>query len=266
MEEIRIDSFLVKTNKFTSREKAQSAISSGQVFVNGKVCQKVSTKIDEGDKIEIKEGDVFVSRGAYKLLKAKEAFGIDFYDKIVLDIGASTGGFSQVALLSGAKKVYSLDVGKGELDESLAQNPKIVNLENTDFREVDQKLISDAEIVVGDISFISLRHIFPKIKEFFGQKAEIYMLFKPQFECGKELAKRFKGVIKDKKVHISVLRDFVLYLKGLGYEVCDLTYSSIKGKAGNIEYLFAINGNKKTFDISKVVEEAFEKLKGQSLS
>lgn len=261
MEEIRLDSFLVKTNKFTSREKAQNAILSGRVFVNGKVCQKSSTKIDEDDKIEIKEGDVFVSRGAYKLLKAKEAFEIDFYDKIVLDIGASTGGFSQVALLSGAKKVYSLDVGKGELNESLAKNPKIVNLENTDFREVEQKLISDAEIVVGDISFISLRHIFPKIKEFFGQKAQIYMLFKPQFECGKEIAKRFKGVIKDKKIHISLLKEFVLYLKGLGYEVCDLTYSSIKGKAGNIEYLFAINGKKKTFDITKVVEEAFEKVK-----
>lgn len=261
MAETRLDIFLVEKRLFPSREKAKNAISSGRIFVNGKICDKVSTKVQENDKIEVKEGDTFVSRGAYKLLKAKEAFGIDFSDKIVLDIGASTGGFTQVALLSGAKKVYSLDVGKGELDQSLIENPKVVNLEDTDFRDVDKNLVCDAEIVVGDISFISLRHIFPKISEIFGAKVQIYMLFKPQFECGKELAKKFKGVIKDKKVHISLLREFILYLKGFGYEVCDLTYSSIKGKAGNIEYLFAINGKKKTFDISKVVEEAFNKLK-----
>ncbi len=261
MEEIRLDSFLVTKKYFSSREKAQNAIVNGAVFVNGKNCTKASTKVAEIDKIEVKEGDAYVSRGAYKLLKAKEAFEIDFSDKIVLDIGASTGGFTQVALGNGAKKVYALDVGKGELDKTLAANEKVVNLENTDFRDVAKDLVGDAQIIVGDISFISLRHIFPKIKEIFGQNVQIFMLFKPQFECGKEIAKKYKGVIKDKKVHVSLLKDFIVYLKGLGYEVCNLTSSPIKGKAGNIEYLFAINGNKKTFDISKVVEEAFSEVK-----
>lgn len=259
--ETRIDTFLVKIGKFASREKAQKAIESGLVFVNGKVCSKVSTKISEKDEIEVEEGDGWVSRGAYKLLKAKEAFKIDFFGKIVLDIGASTGGFTQVALKSGAKKVYALDVGRGELDKNLAADERVVNLENTDFRNVAADLVRDAESVVGDLSFISLRHIFPKIIEIFGQNVQIFMLFKPQFECGKEIAKKYKGVVLDKKVHISLLRDFVLYVKGLGFDVCDLTFSPVKGKAGNIEYLFAIGGNKKTFDVTKVVEEAFKLLK-----
>ena len=258
MEEIRLDVFLVNKKYFSSREKAQNAIANGAVFVNGKVCNKASSKISENDKIEVKEGDGFVSRGAYKLLKAKETFKIDFFDKIVLDIGASTGGFTQVALENGAKKVYALDVGSGELDKSLLADDRVVNLENTDFRQATVDLIGDAEIVIGDISFISLRHIFPKIIEILGQNVQIFMLFKPQFECGKEIAKKFKGVVADKKIHISLLRGFVLYLKGIGFEVCDLTFSPVKGKAGNIEYLFAINGNKKTFDVSKVVEEAFK--------
>ncbi len=261
MEEIRLDVYLVNKNFFASRQKAQAAIEEGLVFVNGKICTKVSTRVSEKDIIEIKEGDGYVSRGAYKLLKAKEAFEIDFEDKIVLDIGASTGGFTQVALEGGAKNVYSLDVGKGELDKTLAADKRVVNLEGVDFRGAKKDVVGDADIIVGDISFISLRHICPKIIELFGTKNQIFMLFKPQFECGKEIAKKFKGVIKDKKIHISLLKDFVGYIKELGLEVCDLTFSPIKGKAGNIEYLFAINGKKKAFDISKVVEEAFKALK-----
>ncbi len=205
---------------------------------------------------------MYVSRGAYKLLGAIEKFGIDLNGKVVLDIGASTGGFSEVCLENGAKKVYALDVGKSQLDKKLKLDKRVVDIENTDFREVSKEVFQDVDFITGDLSFISLRHIFPKIVEIFGASKEICMLFKPQFECGKEFAKKFKGVVLDKKLHKNLLEEFCLYLKGLGFKISGLCYSSIQGKEGNIEYLFYLNGEQ-NFDgnVSKVVDEAFEILK-----
>lgn len=258
---MRLDKFLYENRGISSRSKAQSLIKNGLVLVDDKVILKPSYELLCYETITILDYPKYVSRGAEKLLTACDVFNLDFKGKFVTDIGASTGGFTQVALEKGAIKVYAVDVGKGELDASLESDERVVNLENTDFRTLDSDKVKGTNMVIGDISFISLKHIFPKIKELFG-RTEIVILFKPQFECGKEIAKRYKGVIKNSAIHKSLLKDFVSYLKGLDFYVCGLTYSHIRGKSGNIEYLFYINGkNKFDFDIETIVESAFSYFK-----
>ncbi len=260
---MRLDKYLFENGFVDSRSKAQTLIKEGLVYVDGKLIDKTSYEPENSQNITILSHSEYVSRGAYKLITAIENFNIDFENKIVVDIGASTGGFTQVALKYGAKKVYAIDVGQGELSKSLASDKRVINLENTDFRAIKKEQVIDANIIVGDISFISLKHIFPKIKELFG-KIEIVILFKPQFECGKEIAKKYKGVIKDKNIHKTLLKDFLLYLKGLNYTVSNLTYSSITGKSGNIEYLFHINSKTQAnINVDEVVEVAFNHFKNK---
>lgn len=265
MNEKRLDILLVERGEFSSREKAQTAIKKGRVVADGKVQNKPAFLVSENSKIEVVQDENYISRGAYKIEKAKEFFGLDFFDKVVLDIGASTGGFTDFALRNGARQVLAVDVGNGELAKNLREDKRVINLENQDFRTIDNNICKDVNMIIGDLSFISLRHIFPKIKEIFGETAEIAMLFKPQFECGTTIAKKYKGVIKDRKIHIKLLKDFVSYLQSFGYNIVGLTYSPITGKNGNIEYLFYINKNcKQHFNITsieKLVDEAFDKTK-----
>ncbi len=256
----RLDIALVKLGYFSSREKAQECIKKGEIYVNGKAVKKPSFLVSEGDKVENNCKEEYVSRGAYKLKGADEKFKLDFVDKVVLDIGASTGGFTQYALLKGAKKVYSVDVGRGELSPVLQVDGRVTNIEGQDFRTLDKNICPDVNMIIGDVSFISLKHIFPKIVEMYGEKIEVVMLFKPQFECGKEAAKKYKGVVLDKKLHIKLLEDFLVYLTTFGFKVCGLTVSSIRGKEGNIEYLFHLNGaNCQEINIEKIVNTAFGK-------
>lgn len=258
---MRLDKYLYEKKGITSRAKAQQLIKNGLVFVDGKNILKPSYELLCYESITIAEYHDYVSRGAKKLLGAIEKFQLDFKQKIVIDIGASTGGFTQVAIEHGAKKVYAVDVGKDELDKSLKEDIHVINIENTDFRNLEKDKVSDVNMVIGDISFISLKHIFPKIKEMF-IKPEIVILFKPQFECGKEIAKKYKGVIRNSSIHKNLLKDFIAYLNGINYEVCGLTYSPIQGKNGNIEYILYINGEKHfPFDIDKTVTSAFEQFK-----
>lgn len=254
---MRLDKYLVETGFFVSREKAQLAIKEGRVFVNGKI-GKSSTILSESDKVEVRAGDEYVSRGAYKLIGAQTIFGVNFFDKVVLDIGASTGGFTQVALLGGAKKVYALDIGHGQLDQRLVKNDRVVDLSGLDFRA--SKKLDDVNLIVSDLSFISLRHILPKITEEYPQ-IEAVLLFKPQFECGEVLARKYKGVVLDKKLHMNLLSDFVSYLSSLPVTISGLTSSPITGKNGNIEYLIHLNTINKAIDVKKVVDEAFDKIK-----
>ena len=256
MGKVRLDQFLVARGDCSSRERAVQAIKSGRVLVEGKVVSKPSFLV-EGEEVAILPADEYVSRGAFKIKKAFEKFGLSFEEKVLVDIGASTGGFTDFALKNGAKKVYAIDVGKGELAPSFRQDERVVNLEGQDFRLIDKNLCKDANMIIGDLSFISLRHILPKVVELFGKDIEICMLFKPQFECGKEIAKKCKGVIKDKALHKRLLKEFCGYVLGLGLKISALTFSPIKGKSGNIEYLFHINGQNKSFDIDKIVDEAF---------
>lgn len=253
----RLDVLLTEKYGIQSRSKAQNLIKQNLVLVDGKPV-KASSLIDENQKVEILEHDNFVSRGAYKLLGAIENFNIDLNGKVVLDVGASTGGFTQVALQNGANKVYALDVGKGELDKTLAQDPRVVNMESTDIRKLKKESVVDVNMVVGDLSFISLTKVLPTIKGLFGNIQTMF-LFKPQFECGKEIAKKYKGVIKDKNLHIKLLNEFVEYTNMIGFPICDIVASPIKGGDGNIEYLLHFNKDKKYFNIKNIVEKAFEK-------
>lgn len=256
--EIRLDN-LVANKENISRSRAQVLIKEGKVEVEGKILTKPAFMVDENAGIVVNDDDKYVSRGAYKLKKAIEVFDVDVAGKIVLDMGASTGGFTQVALENGATKVYSVDVGRGELDKCLVNNEKVVNLEGTDIRLLTKGMVGDTQIVVGDLSFISLCLVLPKINNLFG-KIECILLFKPQFECGKEIARKFKGIIKDKNIHKKLINDFIQEIKGYDYIISDITYSPIKGKSGNIEYLLHLNGkNQKTIDVDSLVDLAFIK-------
>ena len=254
--DMRIDVYLVGCGLAKSRAKAQELIESGLVFVDGKIISKASTIVTGEEKIEVKTHDEYVSRGAYKLLGAIDKFALDFGGRVVLDMGASTGGFTQVALNHGAKKVYAVDVGKGQLDKLLREDKRVVSIEEMDVRAIDAKELSDVDFIIGDLSFISLKKVLPHIKNEFGDK-EMCLLFKPQFECGQALAKKCRGVIKDEKVHLRLLKDFCEFIKVLGFSLSGLAVSPIKGGDGNREYLVYLNGKGEAEDIEKVVKDAF---------
>ena len=254
----RLDKFLLENKFFSSREKAKSAIIEGKVFVDGKI-KAPSYQVSGDEKIEIKTSENYVSRGAYKLLRAIDMFGVSLKNLIVLDIGASTGGFTQVALENGAKKVYALDVGTNQLDEKIKANPNVVDLSGCDFRGSPK--IDDVDFIVSDLSFISLKLIIPEIIKRYGKNIPMILLFKPQFECGREIAKMKNGVIKDIKVHKKLLSEFADYLKSFGIKISGIIYSPITGKNGNVEYLFYLNGDKFfAFDTEKLCECAFKHL------
>lgn len=255
---MRLDKFLVENGWFASREKAQQALKDKRVFVDGKCVEKSSFEIND-EKVEIKSQEDFVSRGAYKLLGAVQNFGLKFEGKTVLDIGASTGGFTQVCLNLGAKKVYALDVGHGQLNPQIALDERVVSMEGLDFRQA-QKL-EDVNSIVSDISFISLTHILPILSRDYPQ-VEMVLLFKPQFECGERLAKKFNGVVLDAKLHTRLLNDFLDCLKVYNLRLSGLCYSPVCGKEGNIEYLVYINGaSNQSVSVDSIVSEAFKKLK-----
>ena len=253
----RLDKFLFSKGYFSSRQKAQQAIEEGKVFVDGKL-KNPSFNVLGNEKIEVLNDEEYVSRGAFKLLKAVDVFGLNLKDKVVLDVGASTGGFTQVCLKEGAKKVYALDVGKGQLHDKLKVSAKVVDLSETDFRT--SKKYDDVDFIVSDVSFISLKHIIPEILQRY-EFVPVVVLFKPQFECGMEFAKKKNGVVKDKKLHLKLLKDFLAYLKGFHIKISGIAYSPIAGKNGNIEYLFYLNGQKDFVEkIENIVDEAFKKL------
>lgn len=258
----RLDQFLVMKGYQESRERAKRAILEGQVFVNDKVIDVPATKINGDEKITLGENVLkYVSRGALKLSKAKDVFDINFKDRIVLDIGSSTGGFTEVSLENGAKEVIAVDVGKDVMHSKLRNDKRIKLFEEQDFRLIDREKIERANLIVTDVSFISLRLIFPKIVDIFGNDIEIVLLFKPQFECGETLAKKYNGVIRNSKIHKKLLTDFVNYVSVFGFKICGIDYSPITGKDGNIEYLLHLNGNKKTNQsVEKTVDMAFKNL------
>ncbi len=255
----RIDVALSEKFNIT-RSRAKQLIEEGKVQIDDKIITKPAMLVEEDENIKITESKQYVSRGAYKLKKALSFFNVLLKDKIVLDMGASTGGFCQVALENGAKKVYAVDVGNGVLDKSLCQDERVVNYENKDVRNLTLNDIPNCDFITGDLSFISLKLVLPHINMLLPD-VEMILLFKPQFECGPKIARKYKGVIKDRKIHIELLKEFIEFVKNLNITVCDLTYSAIKGKSGNIEYLLHLNGEKeKNFDVEWVVAEAFKNL------
>lgn len=234
----RLDVFMAENKLVNSRRQAQELIKNNGVKVNGIFQNKTGYFVDEKDKIEIvKEICPYVSRAGYKLEGAKESFNLNFNNKIVLDIGSSTGGFSDFCLQNGCKKIYCVDVGTSQLADKIKNNPKVVVMEKTDIREVTKDKVSDVDIIVCDVSFISLTLISHKIYELLNDNGECVVLIKPQFECGKALAKKFKGIIKDAKIHKQCIDNVVDNFAKNGLILQKLAQSKIKGGDGNTEFV-----------------------------
>lgn len=266
----RIDNILVKKGYFETRQKAKYAIQNKCIYVNGNLIEKPGKEIDIECNIEVK-GEVlpYVSRGGLKLEKAIDVFEIDLNEKVVMDIGASTGGFTDCMLQNRASKVYALDVGHGQLHESLLSDERVVNLEGINIRQTNEKDIPKLDFISTDVSFISLTQVLDKVYDFLKENGEMVALIKPQFEAGSEAINK-NGVVKDKKVHKKVIEKVMLFANSLNFEIKELDYSPIKGPAGNIEYLLYLkkNNEKTNFDlfyyrekINQVVEKAFKELK-----
>lgn len=250
--------------RICSREKARYYIKNGDVSVNGTVIEKPSYDVSEKDGIEIRDSIGFVGKGGLKLKKAIESFRLNFFDKTVLDVGASTGGFTDCALQNGAKKVYAVDVGHGQLDPKLASNDRVVNFEGRNILDISPENIDKTDIVVSDVSFVSIKKILSHISNFIDEYGQIICLVKPQFEVGKKRLKN--GVVSDEKTHVEVVSDILDYAESLGLTVSGLDFSPIKGGEGNIEFLLYLAKNsalKTTTDIKTTVRKAHETLKGR---
>jgi 23S rRNA (cytidine1920-2'-O)/16S rRNA (cytidine1409-2'-O)-methyltransferase len=234
----RLDQLVFDLALTESRERAKSSIMSGLVFVNGSRCDKPGTQIDVSANIELRGAALkYVSRGGLKLEKAVTGFGVDPSGKICLDCGASTGGFTDVLLQNGAKKVYAADVGYGQLAWSIRQNPRVVTLERTNARYLSREQIPEAiDLAVMDLSFISIKLVLPAVKPLLTDVGEVVCLIKPQFEAGRESVGK-KGVVRDSAVKLGGLRSLLSFFSEQGFTPAGLDYSPIRGPEGNIEYL-----------------------------
>ena len=261
---MRLDIFISSEMRFCSREKARYYIKNGDVSVNGTVIEKPSYDVSEKDGVEIRDSIGFVGKGGLKLKKTIESFRLNFFDKTVLDVGASTGGFTDCALQNGAKKVYAVDVGHGQLDPKLASNDRVVNFEGRNILDISPENIDKTDIVVSDVSFVSIKKLLFHISNFIDEYGQIICLVKPQFEVGKKRLKN--GVVSDEKTHVEVVSDILDYAESLGLTVSGLDFSPIKGGEGNIEFLLYLTKNsalKTTTDIKTTVRKAHETLKGR---
>ncbi len=234
----RLDVLLVNRGLAPSREKAKTMIMEGNVFVNHNREDKAGSMFSEDCEIEIHGNTLkYVSRGGLKLEKAMTHFGITLEEKICMDIGASTGGFTDCMLQNNAKKVYAVDVGYGQFAWKLRQDPRVVCMEKTNIRYVTPEHIDDAlDFASVDVSFISLTKVLPPARELLKIDGQMVCLIKPQFEAGREKVGK-KGVVRDKKVHEEVIEKIVMFALENGFSVLALEYSPIKGPEGNIEYL-----------------------------
>ena len=234
----RLDVLLVKRGLAQSRERAKGAIMAGTVFVNGQRIDKPGTSVPEDAEIEIKgETLPYVSRGGLKLAKALEVFPVAVKGKVAVDVGASTGGFTDCLLQNGAGKVYAIDVGYGQLAWSLRQDSRVVVMERTNIRYVKPEQLDElADLAVIDVAFISLTKILHVVADLLIPQGEIIALIKPQFEAGRELVGK-KGVVRDADVQASVINRILTFAEGIGLGTMGLTYSPITGPEGNIEFL-----------------------------
>ena len=261
----RLDVLLVERGLQESRQKAQATIMSGLVFVKGQRVDKPGTAVPNDAEIEVRGNALkYVSRGGLKLEKAMASFPIDLRDAVCGDIGASTGGFTDCMLQNGARKVYAVDVGYGQLAWSLRSDERVVCMERTNARYLTHEQIpEELDFASVDVSFISLKLILPPLCGLLRQGGHVACLVKPQFEAGKEKVGK-KGVVRDPAVHLEVLEHFLEHAKESGFTVLGLTYSPIRGPEGNIEYLGYLekgDWQERAFDLKALVAESHETLK-----
>lgn len=268
MKKERLDKILVDLGYFETKSKAAASILAGNVMIGTEVISKAGFQIDPSKEYDFKVKSMpYVSRGGFKLKKALETFDVVVKDRICFDAGASTGGFTDCLLQNGAKFVYAVDVGYGQLDWKIRSSNQVKTIEKTNLKICTiSDIYSDdepmADLLVSDLSFISLTKVLPNLKTLLNPDGhEMICLIKPQFEAGKELVEK-GGVVKDKKTHELVIENVLACIKDLGYIIKGLTYSSIKGPAGNIEYLvwLATEGEEVDILISDVVDSAHENL------
>lgn len=238
---IRLDKYLIDNNKIETRNKAQQLIKEKQVIVNKKIVDKPNFLVDENDEIKINEQLKFVSRGGIKLQEAVNQFNIDLNNKIVLDIGASTGGFTDCCLKNGAKLVYCLDIGTNQLHHSLVKNNLVKNFPNTNLKEIPNLFEKDQfDIIVVDVSFISLKYVFESIKNICSKNTTIICLIKPQFELNPIILSKFKGCIKSKKYHDEAIKNVLLHATNNDFNLIKIIDSPILGNKGENKEFLAI--------------------------
>ena len=259
----RLDVLLVKRNLAESREKAKAIIMSGNVFVEDQREDKAGTTFPEDVKIEVR-GHVmpYVSRGGLKLEKAIKNFDVSVEGKVCTDVGSSTGGFTDCMLQNGAVKVFAIDVGRGQLDWKLRQDPRVVCMEKTNIRYVTPEDVADKiNFSSIDVSFISLTKVLGPVKELLSDDGQIVCLIKPQFEAGREKVGKH-GVVRDSAVHLEVIEKVIDFAISIGFEVLNLEFSPVKGPEGNIEYLLHLQKHTEgsytdvPFEAAQVVEKA----------
>ena len=263
----RLDVLLVDKGYFDSRAKAQAVIMSGDVYVDGQKADKAGASYDVEANIEVR-GSVcpYVSRGGLKLEKALRNFGVDPTGYVCSDSGASTGGFTDCLLQQGAKKVFAIDVGYGQLAWKIRSDPRVVVMERTNIRHVTPEQLGEPlDLSVIDVSFISLKLVLPVIKTLLRpEQGQVLCLIKPQFEAGKEKVGK-KGVVRDPDVHKEVLENFVALANELQFTILNLTFSPVKGPEGNIEFLAHLTLAERDAnipDLEQLVQEAHQTLKG----
>ena len=263
----RLDVLLVEQGLADSREKAKAIIMSGIVYVDNNKEDKAGTTFDETAKIEVRGNTLkYVSRGGLKLEKAMDHFGVELAGKVCMDVGASTGGFTDCMLQNGAVKVYSVDVGHGQLAWKLRNDERVVCMEKTNIRYVTPEDIEEpVDFSSIDVSFISLTKVLLPVRNLLSQDGQIVCLIKPQFEAGREKVGK-KGVVREKSTHIEVIHKVIDYAMSIGFEVLNLEFSPIKGPEGNIEYLVHLQKCEATdrispqIDVEKTVDLSFATL------
>ncbi len=261
----RADVILFERGLVDSREKGKRVIMEGSVFIGNLRVDKPGDKLDEDVDIVIKENpNIYVSRGGLKLEKAINFFDLSLKDKTSMDIGASTGGFTDCMLKNGAIKVFAVDVGYGQLDWKLRNDPRVIVMERTNIRNVSLDDIGEKmDFISIDVSFISLKLVLPVAKKLLSENGEILALIKPQFEAGKNKVGK-KGIVREKNIHFEVIRNISDFCNELGVGICGITYSPITGATGNIEFLICLKNNNMDAindeSINEIIEEAHSTL------
>ena len=267
MEKVRLDVFLTSNNLVSGRDRAKALIMAGQVYVDNQKADKAGMMIDSDcTTVEVRGEQLkYVSRGGLKLEKAMEEFPIDLNGAVAMDIGASTGGFTDCMLQNGAKKVFAVDVGYGQFAWKLRNDSRVVNMERTNIRYVTPEQIGEVlDFASIDVSFISLKLVLPVAEKLLGDEGQVVALIKPQFEAGRGQVGK-KGVVRDSAVHEQVIKNVIEYAKESGFFVSGLSYSPVRGPEGNIEYLVWLTKTDKGFDaddgfIKALVSDSHENL------